>query len=44
MKKRLEIFKKSKELGVKTLNLNLDENIKRIEEFINSKRKKKSKK
>ena len=40
MKKRLEILKKSKELGVKTLNLNLDENIKRIEEFINSKKKK----
>ena len=39
-KRRLEILKKAKELNIKILNLNLDEHIKKIEEFINSKRKK----
>ena len=39
MKKRLEILKKAKELDVKVLNLNVDENIKKIEDFINSKKK-----
>lgn len=40
LKKRLEIFKKSKEFNVAVLNLNVDEHIKKIEEFINSKKKK----
>ncbi len=40
MKKRLEIFKKAKELNISILNLNIDEQIKKIEDFINSKKKK----
>ena len=40
MKKRLEILKKAKELQVQVLNLNVDEQIKKIEDFINSKKKK----
>ena len=43
MKKRLEILKKSKELKVMVLNVNADEHIRKIEEFINSKRKKDAK-
>ena len=39
MKKKLEILKKSKELNVKILNINADEHIKKIEDFINSKTK-----
>ncbi len=39
MKKKLEILKKSKEFDVKVLNLNVDEQIKKIEELINSKKK-----
>lgn len=39
MKKRLEILKKAKELGIKVLNLNVDEQIKKIEDLINSKKK-----
>ena len=40
MKKRLEIFKKAKELNVQVLNLNVDQEIKKIEDSINSKKKK----
>lgn len=40
MKKRLEILKKAKDLGIVILNLNADEHIKKIEDFINSKKKK----
>ncbi len=43
MKKRLGIFQKAKELGIHVLNLNIDEQIKKIEEFINSKKKKEAK-
>lgn len=43
MKKRLEIFKKAKELGINVLNLNIDEHIKKIEDFVNSKKKKEAK-
>lgn len=39
MKKRLGIFKKAKELNINVLNLNVDEQIKKIEDFINSKKK-----
>ena len=39
-KNRLQILKKSKELGIQVLNLNTDEHIKKIEEFISSKKKK----
>lgn len=42
-KKRLEILKKAKELNVTVLNLNADEQIKKIEDFINSKKKKEAK-
>ncbi|MBS3105636.1 50S ribosomal protein L32e [Candidatus Woesearchaeota archaeon] len=40
MKKRLEVFKKAKELNINILNLNIDEQIKKIEDFISSKKKK----
>ena len=40
MKKRLEILKKAKELDINVLNLNVDEQIKKIEDFISSKKKK----
>jgi large subunit ribosomal protein L32e len=40
MKKRFEILKKAKELNILILNLNIDEQIKKIEDFINSKKKK----
>lgn len=40
MKNRLQILKKSKELGIHILNLNIDEHIKKIEGVINSKKKK----
>ena len=39
MKKKFEILKKAKELDIKVLNLNIDEQIKIIQEFINSKKK-----
>lgn len=39
MKKRLEILKKAKELEVEVLNFNADERIKKIEDFIASKKK-----
>ena len=39
MKKRLEILRKAKELNIAVLNLNTDEHIKKIEDFINSKKK-----
>ena len=38
-KKRLEILKKAKESNIRVLNLNVDEHIKKIEDFINSKKK-----
>ena len=38
-KKRFEILKKAKEMDIKVLNLNIDEHIKKIEDFINSKKK-----
>lgn len=40
MKKRFEILKKAKESGVQVLNINIDEQIKKIEDFISSKKKK----
>ena len=40
MKKKLEILKKARELNVNILNLNVNEQIKKIEDFINSKKKK----
>lgn len=40
MKKKLEILKKAKELDVRVLNLNIDEQIKKIENMIGSKKKK----
>ncbi len=42
-KKRLEIFKKAKTLNITILNLNVDKHIKKIEDFINSKKKKETK-
>lgn len=39
MKKRLEIFKKAKEINISILNLNVDEQIKKIEGLISSKKK-----
>ena len=39
MKKRLEILKKAKELQIQVLNLNVDEQIKKIEERLNLKKK-----
>ena len=39
MKKQLEIFKKAKELDIQVLNLNVDGQIKKIEDMINSKKK-----
>lgn len=39
MKKKLEVLKKAKELNVAVLNLNADEQIKRVEDLINSKKK-----
>ena len=38
-KKQLEIFKKAKELDIKVLNLDVDDKIKNIEDFISSKNK-----
>lgn len=43
MKKKFEILKKAKELKISVLNLNIDEQIKKIEDFINSKKKKETK-
>ncbi|MBI2541106.1 50S ribosomal protein L32e [Candidatus Woesearchaeota archaeon] len=37
-KKKLDILKKAKELGISVLNLNIDERIRKIEDFINSKK------
>ena len=39
MKKKLEIFMKAKELNINVLNVNIDEHIKKIQDFINSKKK-----
>ena len=44
LKKRLDILRKSKELNVIVLNINADEYIKKIEEFVSSKKKKENKK
>lgn len=41
-KKKLEILKKAKELGVQVLNFNLDEGIRKIEDFMKSKSQKKT--
>lgn len=38
-KKRLEILKKAKEFNINVLNINVDEQIKNIEDFINSRNK-----
>ena len=43
MKKRLDILKKAKEIKVAVLNLNMDEQIKKIEDLINSKKSKETK-
>ena len=43
-RKRLEILKKAKELGLQVLNLNSDEHIKKIEDFVSLKKKKVQKK
>lgn len=43
IKKRFEILKKAKELGIAVLNLNVDEQIKKIEDFIALKKKKEGK-
>ena len=43
MKARLEVLKKAKELKIEVLNLNADQEIKKIENFINSKNKKEAK-
>jgi len=40
LKNRLQILKKAKEMNISVLNLNADEHIKKIEEFISSKKKK----
>lgn len=40
IKKKLEILKKARELNVSILNLNINEQIKKIEDFISSKKKK----
>ena len=40
MRRRLEILKKANEMGTMVLNLNADESIKKIEEFVSSKKKK----
>jgi large subunit ribosomal protein L32e len=40
LKNRLQILKRAKELNISVLNLNADEHIKKIEEFISSKKKK----
>ena len=42
-KKKLEILNKAKALDIKVLNLNIDEQIKKIEDFISSKKKKEAK-
>ena len=44
MRKRYEILKKAKELNIKILNINIDEYIKKIEDFISSKKKESTKK
>ncbi|MBI1935143.1 50S ribosomal protein L32e [Candidatus Woesearchaeota archaeon] len=37
-RKRLEILKKAKELGITVLNINIDEQLKKIEDFVSSKK------
>lgn len=41
IRKKAEILKKAKELGITALNLNIDQQIKNIEEFMNTKKKQK---
>ena len=43
VRKRLEILKKSREINVQVLNINAEDAIKKIEDYINSKKKKESK-
>lgn len=43
MRKKLEILKRAKELKIAVLNLNADEHIKKIEDFVISKKKKEAK-
>ena len=38
-KKKSDILKKARELGIEVLNFNIDEQIKKIEDFVNSKKK-----
>ena len=40
LKNRYQILKKAKELNISILNMNIDEQIKKIEDFVNSKKKK----
>ena len=42
-RKRLEILRKAKEMNAVVLNLNIDESIKKIEDFMSSKKKKEAK-
>lgn len=42
-RKRLEILRKAKEMNITVLNLNTDDSIKKIEEFMSSKKKKETK-
>ncbi len=42
-KKRLEILRKAKEMNISVLNLNVEETIKKIEDFMGSKKKKEAK-
>ena len=44
LKKRLDIFRKANEMKIKVLNLNADEAIKKIEDFMSSKKKSSEKK
>ena len=43
VRKRLEILKKSREINVQVLNINAEDTIKKIEDYINSKKKKEPK-
>lgn len=40
IRKMLEVLKKAKELNIQVLNLNMDDKIRKIEDFVNSKKKK----
>lgn len=43
LKKRFDLLKKAKQLGISVLNLNIDQEIKKIEDFVASKKKKEPK-